>query len=180
MPEPRPSAADRRRALADAQRAVMQRFPTGVSVVTAFDTAGAPRGMTVSALCSLSLDPPMLLVCLRSASQTLAAVRTSGRFAVHLLHADAVPLAELFASPVPDRFAGVDWRGGGPRPDAAGPHLAAGAHAIADCRVERCQSAGDHTVVFGAISRITDLGGPPPLVYGLRGYAPWPAADVVH
>jgi flavin reductase (NADH) len=162
------------RALADKQRAMMRRFPTGVAVVTAFAQDGAPRGMTVSSLCSLSLDPPILLVCLRAASPTLEAVTGSGRFAVNLLHGDAAPVAELFASGDPDRFERAGWRAEAEDPDAAGPHLGSWSHAIADCRTAQCHPAGDHRVVFGEILDIDDSEGPAPLLYGLRSYAQWP------
>ena len=171
---PSTTTAGSRGALADKQRAVMRRFPTGVAVVTAFTDGAAPRGMTVSSLCSLSLDPPILLVCLRSGSPTLEAVLESGRFAVNFLHGDAAPAAQLFASGDPDRFDRVGWRPDEEEPDAAGPHLRSCSHAIADCRVAQCHPAGDHTVVFGEILDIADSGGPAPLLYGLRSYAHWP------
>lgn len=174
---PSTTTAGSRGELADKQRAVMRRFPTGVAVVTAFAACAAPRGMTVSSLCSLSLDPPTLLVCLRTASPTLEAVTGSGRFAVNFLHGDAATAAELFASGDPDRFDRVGWRPDAQAPEAAGPHLRSCSHAIAGCRAARCHPAGDHTVVFGEILDIADIGGPAPLLYGLRGYAQWPHED---
>src|SRR3990170_7022726 len=91
-------------------REMMASFPTGVSVVTAQDGIAPPCGMTCSSLCSLSVNPPTLLVCLRSDSRTLGAVVGSGAFAVNLLHGGAQSVASLFASDVPDRFQRVSWR----------------------------------------------------------------------
>lgn len=167
-----------RTAAGHGQRAMMRRFPTGVGVVTAYDAAGAPRGMTVSALCSVSLDPPTLVVCLRTGSPTLEAVASSGRFAINLLHGGASSVAELFASGAPDRFDRVRWERGPAGPDAAGPHLSRDAHTIADCRVSRVEQVGDHTVVFGETLHVTERPAPAPLVYGLREYRSWPSREL--
>jgi flavin reductase (DIM6/NTAB) family NADH-FMN oxidoreductase RutF len=155
----------------DEFRAMMRGFPTGVSVVTAMDSAGRPRGMTCSSLCSVTLQPPTLLVCLRAGSWTLTAVRDVGTFAVNLLHEDALITAELFGSGDPDRFDRVDWR-----QDAimAGPHLVRDAHAVADCRVVESEPVGDHVVVFGEVIRVTRTEERRPLLHGFRRYSRWP------
>ena len=77
-------------------RAAMSHFATGVTVITAEDAAGR-FGSTANAVTSVSLDPPLLLVCLRDESRTLAALLRSGRFAVNVLHASQRELAERFA-----------------------------------------------------------------------------------
>ncbi|GAA3283626.1 flavin reductase family protein [Dactylosporangium vinaceum] len=150
-------------------RALMSEFPTGVSVVTALDD-GQPRGMTCSSVCSVTIKPPTLLVCLRAASPTLDAVQRSGTFAVNLLHGKAQPTAELFASGDPDRFDIVKWVL--PEP-AGGPHLPEDAHTVADCRVSHTRSVGEHVVVFGEIFGITPATADPPLLYGRRQFATW-------
>ncbi|TDV49664.1 flavin reductase family protein [Actinophytocola oryzae] len=150
-------------------RALMATFPTGVAVVTATEVDGSPRGMTCSSVCSVSVRPPTLLVCLREGSPTLSAVLGLAGFAVNLLHDEARPVAELFASGDPDRFDRVGWARD---PSFAGPHLVDDAHTIADCRVTRTVRVGDHAVVFGEVHRL-DLptASPPrPLLYGLRRY----------
>ncbi|MBW4720431.1 flavin reductase family protein [Saccharothrix obliqua] len=156
----------------DRMRALMAGFPTGVSVVTAVGAGGAPLGMTCSSLCSVTLSPPTLLVCLRGRSPTLAAVRASGRFAVNLLHADARATAELFASGAVDRFDRVRWR---TEPGGGGPHLYTDAHSVGDCRVTDVRPVGDHAVVLGEVVRVTQWPAQPPLLYGLRRYATWNA-----
>ncbi|MFD9886809.1 flavin reductase family protein [Streptomyces alboflavus] len=156
-------------------RAMMRGFPTGVAVVTGVDLAGQPWGLTCSSVCSVSLDPPTLLVCLRAGSPTLAAIQARGAFSVNLLHEDARATAELFASGDPDRFDRVGWE---QDVDAAGPHLSDDAHAIADCRVAMTQSVGDHVVVFGEATRVHGQEACRPLLYGLRSYGRWSPADV--
>src|SRR4051794_32353003 len=113
-------------------RSFMAGFPTGVAVVATVAAGGAPRGMTCSSVCSVTLSPPTLLVCLRAASPTLDAVLDRATFAVNLLHEQAQPVAQLFASGSVDRFDRVRWRS---ESTDGGPHLLDDAHAVADCRV---------------------------------------------
>jgi flavin reductase (NADH) len=153
-------------------RAMMRGFPTGVAIVTAADRAGRPWGMTCSSVCSVTLEPPTLLVCLRGESPTLAALMSRGQFAVNLLHDGSQAVAELFASGQPDRYDHVRWR---LRADDAGPHLHDDAHAIADCRIRTPLPVGDHMVVFGEAYRVTRRPDRQPLLYGHRQYASWPA-----
>lgn len=152
-------------------RIVMATFPTGVGIVTAIGHDDRPAGMTCTSIASVALEPPCLLVSLRSASPTLGAVLTHGGFALNLLRADAQPVAELFASGSPDRFERVRWD---MEPGAQGPHLGEAAHTTADCQVLRQASVGDHTVVFGEVTRITQRGNVQPLMFGLREFAQWP------
>jgi flavin reductase (DIM6/NTAB) family NADH-FMN oxidoreductase RutF len=151
-------------------RSFMARFPTGVSVVTALDEHGVPRGMTCSSICSVTLRPPTLLVCLRAASPTVRAVLWRGAFSVNLLHDGASGVARLFASGEQDRFDRIDWRTG----SVGSPHLPEEAHAIADCVVSRADRVGDHIVVFGEVATVTHPTQSEPLLYGLRRYAAWP------
>ncbi|MFJ6694617.1 flavin reductase family protein [Streptomyces sp. NPDC091272] len=153
-------------------RTMMSGFPTGVCVVTAFDGTGAPRGMTCSSVCSVSLEPPTLLVCLRRGSPTLDAVLEAGRFTVNLLHEGAQDTAELFASGNPDRFLMTSWEG---EPRTGGPQLVKDAHTVADCDVVLTQRMGDHVTVFGAARRISTGQAQPPLLYGLRQFRAWSA-----
>ncbi|WNF28013.1 flavin reductase family protein [Streptomyces sp. C11-1] len=152
-------------------RTMMSGFPTGVSIVTAMDPDGTPRGMTCSSVCSVSLEPPVLLVCLRHGSPTLDAVLSSGGFAVNLLHNSAQQTAELFASGNQHRFKLVPWES---EPDGAGPHLTQDAHTVADCDVLLTQRVGDHVTVYGQIRRVTRRVDRAPLLYGLRQFRSWP------
>jgi len=126
-------------------REVMGHFATGVSVVTARDGEGAPVGTTANAISSVSLDPPLLLACLARSSETLAAIRENGRFAVNVLAADQRHHSDRFA------------RKGG----AVGVHevdfddhehgvpVLPGALATIACAVESIHPAGDHEIVVG-------------------------------
>ncbi|HET6711181.1 flavin reductase family protein [Amycolatopsis sp.] len=153
-------------------RSLMATFPTGVAIATTFDTRGRPRGMTCSSVCSASLHPPTLLLCLRHGSPTLDAMLVHSTFAANLLHHRARAVAELFASGIADRFDRIHWEGDG---TGSGPHLTAYAHAIADCQISRIADVGDHTVVFGEVFRVAQPlpEEPNPLLYGLRGYSSW-------
>ncbi|MDW4905797.1 flavin reductase family protein [Streptomyces sp. ADMS] len=156
-------------------RTMMAGFPTGVTVVTTAGRDGVPWGMTLTSLCSVSLEPPVLLVCMRLGSPTLDAVLESRRFVVNLLHSGARTTAELFASGAPDRFERVAWR---TDENTSGPHLVQAAHTIADCSVTAHHLVGDHMVIMGGVTGVCGLEGDrPPLLYGLRRFATWPETD---
>ena len=127
-------------------RSVMGNFATGVTVVTAAGPAG-PVGMTANAVCSLSLDPLLLLVCFDNSARTLGVVRDRERFGVNVLAAGQEELARLFASKTPEdeKFAGVahSVHDGIPVID--------GALAWVGCRLERLVGGGDHTIGIGAV-----------------------------
>lgn len=156
-------------------RTLMAGFPTGVTIVTTSGAEGVARGMTLTSLCSVSLEPPILLVCMRGGSVTLDAVLGRGSFAVNLLHQRARSTAELFASGAPDRFDRVPWESG----EATGdPHLIGAAHTIADCVVAAHHVVGDHAVIMGEVRAVSRLGVEQhPLLYGLRRFATWPEVD---
>jgi flavin reductase (DIM6/NTAB) family NADH-FMN oxidoreductase RutF len=150
-------------------RELMSAFPSGVTVVTTRDRDGTPRGLTCTAMCSVSLHPPILLACLHSRSETLAAVLRRGSFAVNLLHAGGKDTATVFATAVADRFTEVEWAH---TPCRGLPWLTADAHAVAECEVAGSVEAGDHVVVFGEVDGV--IAEPEqPLLYGLRQYAAW-------
>ncbi len=154
-------------------RAMMSGFPTGVCIVTCADLDGTPRGMTCSSLCSVSLEPPTLLVCLRAGSPTLRAVLDTGGFTVNLLHDGAREAAELFASGDPERFALIPGSGPRRRRDRI---CSRDAHTIADCEVTLTHRTGDHVTVFGEARTIRQEQDRPPLLYGLRQFRSWSAA----
>ncbi|MGK5496586.1 flavin reductase family protein [Streptomyces sp. URMC 125] len=156
---------------AAAYRTLMGGFPTGVVIITTADTDGIPYGLTCSSLSSVTLRPPTLQVCLTSSSRVLAVIRSTGRFAVNLLHARAREAASVFASPV-DRFAAVPWR---PSPHLELPWLHRDAFAVAECLVARALEVGDHTMLFGEVTAV-DHDDDVPLLYGRRQYSAWPGS----
>jgi flavin reductase (DIM6/NTAB) family NADH-FMN oxidoreductase RutF len=148
----------------DRFRAVMGHFATGVTVVTATSPQG-PVGMTANAVCSLSLDPLLLLVCFDRDARTLAVVRDTRRFGVNVLGAGQADLARLFASKEPEhaKFGGVAHR-----VDQGIPVLD-GAIAWVGCRLERLVPGGDHTIGIGAVDA-AEAGGGDPLLYYRGAY----------
>lgn len=151
----------------DDLRAVMRRWATGVTLVTA-QHAGRPHGMTVSSFTSVSLDPPLVLVALERSSVTHRMVEQSEAFAVALLREAQIDLAERFAGRVPDtedRFAGVAYRTavtGAPIPD--------GCLATLDCRRRAAHPAGTHTIFVGEVLAVGGDPGGRPLLYYDRHY----------
>lgn len=146
---------------------IMAAFPTGVAVVTAMD-GNRPRGLATNAFCSVSAEPPLVLVCVDNGSRTLPALLASGAFVVNFLAEGRAELTGVFASKADDKFAGVAWRTG----ENGMPVLHEDAIAWAECAVEREVEAGDHVIVIGRV-----LGGRAPaadarpLVYFRRGFA---------
>lgn len=124
----------------------MGRFATGVAVITGRD-GGGPAGLTTNALCSVSLEPPLVLVCFDNGSRTLSVVRESGRFGVNVLRAPHADLARAFASKAPhsEKFAGIAHR------EVEGVPVLEGALAWVACDLERLVPAGDHTIGLGAV-----------------------------
>lgn len=140
-------------------------FATGVAVVTAKGPDGELSGVTINAVTSLSLDPPLYLVCLDNASNTLGLVRDSGAFALHFLAKDQSGLSRLFASKRPDKFAGVGHAIG-----ETGSPVIDGVLAAAECVVSQITAVGDHSIVIGEV-RATRVNGGEPLLYHRGAYA---------
>lgn len=125
-------------------RHLMSHWPTGVSLVTTWAPDG-PRGCTANAVTSLSLDPPLLLVCFDRASRTLRSVQESKRFCVNVLTCDQEELARKFALKETEltRFDGLKYR------TEDGVPVLEGSLAHVVCRVESELAGGDHVIVLG-------------------------------
>jgi flavin reductase (DIM6/NTAB) family NADH-FMN oxidoreductase RutF len=149
---------------------VMASFPSGVAIVTTVAEDGAPRGLTTTAVCSISADPPTVLVCVDLASRTLAALRVRRRFVVNFIGEGRSELCLLFASKEEDKFAQVSWR---PTPDGI-PLLQEDVLAWAECSTVHELVVGDHVLLVGRV----DDGGvvperEPPLMYCRRSWGVW-------
>jgi len=127
-------------------RRVLSHLAGGVVIVTTRGAGGEPRGMTATAVCSVSVDPPLVMACMSQAAATHGAVEASGIFALNILPADARDLAQRFASTSADKFSGVRTLAG-----ASGAPLLADALAHCDCEVEEAVTAGDHTIFIGRV-----------------------------
>lgn len=146
---------------------IMSSFPSGVTVVTTVDADGRPVGLTSTAVCSVSADPPLLLVSVAETSQTLPSLTAVGRFAVNILQADAAEVSNRFAARGDDKFVDVPWS---PSPSGM-PILDAHAVAWADCELETELPAGDHRLLVGAVIDGGTAIDRAPLVYFRREYS---------
>lgn len=152
----------------DLFRSIMASFPSGVVVLTALGEDGRPFGLTVSAFCPVSLEPPLVLACVDRGSNTLPALRRSGAFTVNILAAGHHELARLMATKSPEKFAGLAFE---PAPiEGCGPVLDEHAAAFACCRVEREIEAGDHWIFLGRVVSGGVREGRTPLVYHRRAF----------
>ncbi len=148
-------------------RSVMRHWATGVTLVTALED-GKPHGMTVSSLTSVSLSPPLILVCLERGTRTEGMVRRSGRFVVNILAADQQDLSDRFAGRIAggrDRFAGVSNF-----PAPSGLPIVEGCLAYLDCTLASVYQAGTHAIVLGEVRSARKLREGSPLVYFNGGY----------
>ena len=121
--------------------AIMGAFPTGVGIVTTMDERNQPRGLTTNALCSVSVQPALVLVCVDKNSNTLPGLRHSRKFVVNYLASGRGDLANLFASKEPDKFQSVSWR-----PASNGmPWLHTDTIAHAECSITQEVEVGEAT-----------------------------------
>ena len=146
-------------------RAVLGRFSSGVNVVTIVDENGTDRGMTVSAFSSVSLDPPLVLMCIDHSASIYKQISAATEFTVNILSEGQEALARRFAGPHPDRFEGIGFSRGGNGiaifTDVLG-HL--------QCKVVQKHVSGDHDIIIGEVEEaLSDEGRP--LLYYRGGYA---------
>jgi len=133
-------------------------------VVTTWDAAGHPTGLTASSFTSVSLDPPLILVCVAHTSQSYQALHTHGRFAVNVLNREHEQLARRFASSTAaaEKFEGTKYR-----PGALGLPVLENALAEIECTTVHVYPAGDHTIFVGRVEAAESRGdsGLEPLLY---------------
>jgi flavin reductase (DIM6/NTAB) family NADH-FMN oxidoreductase RutF len=131
---------------ADQFKRLLGSFPSGVTVITTQDAAGQPKGMTASAFSSVSLNPPLVLVCIDYKADSYPALQATGRFAVNILREGQRELSGRFASKGVDRFNGLQVRTG-----TTGVPLLEGALCALECRVVAEHPAGDHAIFVGEV-----------------------------
>lgn len=139
-------------------RDVHRQFVTGVTVVTTLD-GDTPRGLAVNAFCSVSLEPPVVLVCVQTTSTSYPALFRSDHLAVNILAADQLPVLRVFAAKGHDKFASVEWT-----PGVHGSPIIHGCASSIEVEIGERLRASTHTVFIGHVidarTRATE-----PLVY---------------
>jgi len=149
----------------DAFRAVLGRFASGVTVITACDREARDHGMTVSAFCSLSLEPPLVLACVAKDARMHDLLLSGEHYAVNILAANQEALSRRFSGTDPNRFGGVGFTRG-----QHGPALLDDALAHLECRRWAHHDGGDHTIIVGEVEAAV-VRGERPLLYYRGGYA---------
>jgi 3-hydroxy-9,10-secoandrosta-1,3,5(10)-triene-9,17-dione monooxygenase reductase component len=146
-------------------RQLLGRFATGVTVLTTRDQQGRPVGMTASSLAAVSLNPPLVSVCVDFTADMHRALSASGSFVINVLAAEQEELSRRFAElPPEERFQGVAWR-----ETAGGLVLLQGALAHIECERYADFPLGDHTLFVGRVMGGT-VGEGEPLLYYRGGY----------
>ena len=127
-------------------RRIMGHFATGVTVITTMDKAGTPYGLTANAFASLSLNPPLVLICIDESVQCYPHLNESKLFAVNVLSEEQEKVSRRFATKGIEKFNGLPWHKG-----ATGLALLDGAIGHIECKVIHAYDGGDHTIYVGEV-----------------------------
>jgi flavin reductase (DIM6/NTAB) family NADH-FMN oxidoreductase RutF len=139
-----------------ALRRALGTFLTGVTVVTCVDDLGRPRGFTANSFTSVSLDPPMVLVCIAKSAESIDAFLGADAFCINILGEHQKSVSQTFASKSAEKFRTVPWLSG----STGAPRLRENI-AWFDCRTRQRVEAGDHVVLIGTVARFSASGGRP-------------------
>ncbi len=145
-------------------RNALSRFASGVTVVTTKDADGNKQGITVSAFSSVSLDPPLVLICIENSAGSVNAFKNSEMFIVNVLSREQIELSERFASQIADKFAGVDLH-----LNIDGIPVLSNCLANLTCRVRNVYDGGDHTIFIGEVEN-AEVNEGDPIVYFRSDY----------
>ena len=151
MPEPYDPAQFRR---------ACARFATGITVSTALAADGTPHGFTANSFTSVSMEPPLVLICVDHRANVLRHFEQASHFGVNILAEDQEALSVRFAERGLDRFQGIDWR-----PGETGVPLLTGALARFECATRQSIPAGDHLIILGEVLHAEWENGAPLLYY---------------
>ena len=141
----------------------LSHFASGVTVVTT-EHSGRPYGMTVASFASLSLRPPLVLICIEKSVKTHDAIAAARKFGVSILGAEQAEISSRFATRAEDKFAGIDLDRG-----ALGVPLIAGALTTLECALRDQLPGGDHSIFIGEVVGAHTRDGTP-LIYFRSGY----------
>lgn len=155
-------------------REVLGHFPTGVCVVTAIGTDGAPVGMAVGSFTSVSLDPPLVAFLPDKSSTTFPKIREAASFCVNVLSAQQEPVCRTFASRGADKFAQTPWHAA-----PSGAPILDGVVAWIDCVPETIHEAGDHYIFIGRVTSLEAENPTLPLLFFQGGYGAFALKSLV-
>lgn len=141
-------------------RRVLGHFATGVAVITTQDKTGKPSGLTANAFTSLSLDPPLVLICVDKKVQCYSCFEESGIFAVNFLNDNQEEISRRFATKGIEKFSGIKWHR-----SKNGYALIDGAIGHIECRVVQSYDGGDHTIYIGEVVSANTSEGRPLLFF---------------
>ncbi|BBU30987.1 flavin reductase domain-containing protein [Caballeronia pedi] len=148
-------------------RDALSAFPSGVTIVSTTDEQGRHWGFTASSFSSVSMDPPLVLVCIANKADSHAAFVNAQRYAINILSQEQKDVAMHFARKGVDKFGPHAFRYG--TGDDPHPPMLPGSMASLVCIARDVHEAGDHTVLIGEIQDV-ELGDATPLVYYNRGF----------
>ena len=141
-------------------RRILGHFPTGVTVITTKDDTGSPFGLTANAFTSLSLNPPLILICVDKGAQCYSCFVESNVFTVNFLREDQEGISRRFATEGVDKFAGLNWHEG-----AYGAAVLDDAIGYLECKIVQSYESGDHTIIVGEVLNGLAGGGRPLLFF---------------
>ncbi len=141
-------------------RSAMSRFASGVTVVTTKDAKGKLHGITVSAFCSVSLDPPLVLVCIEKTTGSHYAFEESRVFAVNILADHQSDISQHFATLFEDKFDGIEVEHA-----TLGVPVLAGALVSLECNLKKSLDGGDHSIFLGEVENVILRDGDPLLYF---------------
>jgi flavin reductase (DIM6/NTAB) family NADH-FMN oxidoreductase RutF/pimeloyl-ACP methyl ester carboxylesterase len=137
-------------------RRALGSFLTGVTIVTTIGPDGEPRGLTANSFTSVSLDPPLVLVCIAKKAHGHPVFARSKSFAINVLSEGQKAASGVFASKAADKFAAVEWRS-----SATGSPVIDGSVAAFDCDLDQMIDAGDHSILVGRVREFSHNGSRP-------------------
>lgn len=150
----------------------MARFPSGVTIVTTSDLDGRWWGFTATAFCAVSLEPPLVLVCLANSAECHPAFTHAQNWVVNVIHSDHADLARRFATRGADKFTEAGFKA-----DENGQPMLGDACATLRCSLFARYQGGDHTILVGKVEEVRLGSGQIPAIYFSRGIRPLPLAN---
>lgn len=145
-------------------RQAMAAFPSGVTIMTTTDRRGEFRGFAASSFCSVSLDPPLVLVCIAKTAQCHDAFLENDQWSIQIASSAHVDLVERFATKGADKFGGGEFV-----PDHRGVPVLLDAAVLIECEAFERLEGGDHTILIARVIEV-DLDDRPPVLYFQRGF----------